>query len=104
MGYENWYRVVGAAGTQVAVITGATADLQCGGYYANGWPSDESLPSSPGENKFVTHWYTYVTSSGIAWLSHGGRGINATNCDGFYVFKFPEIKSGDCPDRYCTQN
>eukprot|EP00088_Acartia_fossae_P009282 TRINITY_DN14488_c0_g1_i1.p1 TRINITY_DN14488_c0_g1~~TRINITY_DN14488_c0_g1_i1.p1 ORF type:complete len:261 (+),score=25.05 TRINITY_DN14488_c0_g1_i1:46-783(+) len=93
-GYEYWYRVVGDAGTQLAPITDAS--LNCNTYFAHGWPADETHPSSPWETMETKTW---VAAGNNLWEDMFN--ITVTNCDGFYVYKFPEPQQ--CDERYCTQ-
>jgi hypothetical protein len=95
----SWYRVSGAAGTQIATYPVSTGG--CGTSYP-AWYNG-SLPTTPGA---TTTGVACVNVNGnICYLGYSGSIVLATNCNGFYVFYLTALSCPCCcPDypHYCT--
>ncbi len=96
-----WYRVTGAAGTQLATSPVSTGS--CGTDYP-AW-FNGTLPTTPGT---TTSGVACVNVNGnLCYLGYSGPVVLATNCNGFYVFYLTSLLCPCCScvyyPRYCTQ-
>ena len=86
----GWYRVTGQAGSQLSEHpyewkSGSSNDGTCGTHYG----------TMPGET--ATREICYKLDCTHVF----NHEIEVTNCNGYYVYKLPEVRS--CAYRYCTQ-
>jgi hypothetical protein len=96
-----WYRVTGAAGSQLATSPVNTGG--CGTYYP-AW-FNGTLPTTAG---FTTSGVACVNvNSTLCYLGYSGPVVLATNCNGFYVFYLTSLSCPCCScwyyPRYCTE-
>ena len=88
----DWYRFVGAAGTQMPEYD--PDEYGCG-THAAGW-LDGVHPATPGET--VTQPVCYSWTPGPCWQTND---IEITNCGGYYVYQLYRPLS--CSYRYCGE-
>ena len=87
--YEGWYRVVGAAGTQLSEQNLTYKAGVCG-TYNGGWMTG-GHPSTLGKSVVRK----------IKFYNNKKYNIVVTNCDGYYVYNLKGFNQ--CYFRYCTQ-